>query len=454
METLLSYSEEHTILLKLKQHWSNPPSINHWTPSSLSSNSTHCDWSEITCTNGSISGLALMNKSITAGTVPPFICNLKNLITPDLQYNYLSGQFPKSLYNCSKLEYLVLSNNYVFGSIPDDVDRLSPQLRYLNLSANNFTGDIPAAIGRLPELEILDLSSNDLSGNIPSGLFLLKNLTTLYLYKNHLSGVIPNWVVYWNSLSVFQASNNLFSGSISQGLTGLPLLTTLLLDRNQLSGHFPSDILFWSSLTTLNLSQNKLSGSILATIGFLPILTDLDLFENEFLGQILPKIGLLRLTSLNLSSNRLTGRIPDEFEMAIFYANFLNNSGLCASNPLFELNVCSSGLPNWIKLSSNPFAIVASIVAIIFVLSLLSLFFIKRVKRKGKHETILTWNLTAFQMLDFTESDIVSSLTESNVIGKGGSGKVYHVAVNRSGIFVAVKRIWNSKKLDQRRSFW
>ncbi|KAL7168052.1 hypothetical protein ACSBR2_038485 [Camellia fascicularis] len=263
-----SYSEEHTILLKLKQHWSNPPSINHWTPSSSSSYSTHCDWSEITCTNGSISGLALMNKSITAGTVPPFICNLKNLITLDLQYNYLSGQFPKSLYNCSKLEYVVLSNNYFFGSIPDDVDLLSPQLRYLNLSATIFTRDIPAAIGWLPELrslllfqcefhsglipteignlsklEVLDISYNDfIPLAMPSSFTQLKKLKQLWMRRSRLIGEIPKSIGNLTALEVLDLSSNDLSGNIPSGLFLLKNLTTLYLYKNHLSGAIPKSV--------------------------------------------------------------------------------------------------------------------------------------------------------------------------------------------------------------------
>ncbi|KAI7988648.1 Receptor-like protein kinase HSL1 [Camellia lanceoleosa] len=343
---------------------------------------------------------------------------------------------------------------------------------------SRLIGEIPKSMGNLTALEILDLSSNDLSGNIPSGLFLLENLTTLYLYKNHLSWAIPK-SVETSKMEVIDLSQNNLTGTIPDDFGRLTKLWSLTLSFNRLSGRIPArlwdnleylnisnnlfmghlpDGLYSNNLSQIDISNNKFSGEIQAGGIYWNSLSVFQASNNlfsgsicqELAGQILPEIGLLRLTSLNLSLSRLTGRIPVEYEMAIFYASFLNNSGLCASNPLFELNVCSSGLPNWIKLSSNPFAIVASIAAIIFVLSLLSLFFIKRVKRKGNHETILTWNLTAFQMLDFTESDIVSSLTESNVIGKGGSGKVYHVAVNRSGIFVAVKRIWNGKKLDQR----
>jgi serine/threonine protein kinase len=63
---------------------------------------------------------------------------------------------------------------------------------------------------------------------------------------------------------------------------------------------------------------------------------------------------------------------------------------------------------------------------------------------------LITWNLTSFQRLNFTKFDILSGLTENNVIGSGGSGTVYRVAINPSLDFVAVKKIWNSQKLEQK----
>ncbi|CAL5360486.1 unnamed protein product [Camellia sinensis] len=704
---------EQTILLRLKRHWSNPPSINHWTPLPPNSNSsTHCNWPEITCSNGSVTGLSLIDKNIT-GPIPPFICDLKNLTAIDLQYNYIPGPFPTALYNCTKLEHLDLSQNLFVGCIPGDVDRLSTHLRTFNLSGNNFTCDIPAAIGRFPELttlrlflnlfngsfppeignlsrlewlelsdnefapmaipstftqlrklkqllikgsgligeipetignlaelEELDLSNNNLTGTIPSGLLLLKNLTIVYLYKNHLSGPIPQpiealkmeefdlsennltgtipddfgtltelsvlslfsnqlsgeipesisrlpslryltlsnnnlsgtlspdlgqysilqgfevaqnhftgkvpeylctnggligIVAYdnnlsgelpnslgncsslsivrvnsnrlsgsisaglwtstnltllmlsdnsftgqlprtlapsllrleisnnkfsgeistglssWKHLTVFSASNNLFVGTISQELTTLSQLTTLLLDGNLFSGHLPSDIVSWKSLTTLNLSRNQLSGSISAKLGSLPSLTVLDLSRNEFSGQIPTQIGHLKLTSLNLSSNCLTGKIPAEFENTFFNASFLNNTGLCGSNPSLGLEICSSRFENSSKISSRLLAIIVVIATVLLASATLLTFFLIKTCWKKEHKSVSKWELTYYHKfnLRFKESDILSNLTENNVIGSGGSGKVYRVELNCSSEIVAVKRIQNIKKLDQ-----
>ncbi|KAI3792731.1 hypothetical protein L2E82_06619 [Cichorium intybus] len=56
--------------------------------------------------------------------------------------------------------------------------------------------------------------------------------------------------------------------------------------------------------------------------------------------------------------------------------------------------------------------------------------------------------MTSFHILHFTESNILSSLTDNNLIGSGGSGKVYQIEIGRRGEYVAVKRIWNPKKLN------
>jgi hypothetical protein len=112
---------EQAILLKLKQHWQNPQSLSHWTPS----NTSHCSWPEIFCTNGFITELSLTDKNIN-GTVPPFICDLKTLTVLDLSYNYMtSSGFPRALYSCSNLQYLDLSQNYFSGTVPQDIPSAS-----------------------------------------------------------------------------------------------------------------------------------------------------------------------------------------------------------------------------------------------------------------------------------------------------------------------------------------
>ncbi|XP_062078848.1 receptor-like protein 18 [Humulus lupulus] len=83
-----------------------------------------------------------------------------------------------------------LSNNNFHGEIPKSVGDLQ-SLIVLNLSSNNFEGHIPLSIGNLKQIESLDLSNNKLSGRIPQELAALTFLAYLNLSNNQLTGPIP-----------------------------------------------------------------------------------------------------------------------------------------------------------------------------------------------------------------------------------------------------------------------
>ncbi|KAL1103327.1 hypothetical protein V6Z11_D05G432300 [Gossypium hirsutum] len=83
-----------------------------------------------------------------------------------------------------------LSNNQFEGEIPKVIGKLN-LLMGLNLSHNNLNGGIPTSIGNLTSLEWLDLSSNRLSGTIPNRLADLPFLSSFNLSKNQLHGQIP-----------------------------------------------------------------------------------------------------------------------------------------------------------------------------------------------------------------------------------------------------------------------
>jgi hypothetical protein len=300
---------------------------------------------------------------------------------------------------------------------------------------------------------IFDASNNLLDGTIPQEIAALPQLTSLLLANNQLSGKFPIGVSSWRNLEVLNVRNNLLNGTISQEITALPNLTTLLLDQNRLSCSLPSNILSWKSLTTLNLSRNAISGQIPEEFGSLPGLTHLDLSENQLSGQIPVQFGRLTGILLNLSSNHLTGRIPIGFDNDAYARSFLNNPGLCAHSSSVNIDECNS------KSSKILVRILVLIICWVIATLLLALFFVIRIFMRRKQGLDLTWKLTSFHRLNFTGSEIMSGMTENNVIGRGGSGMVYRVAVNPSRdivavnpsrAIVAVKRIWNSGMLEQK----
>ncbi|KAI3759896.1 hypothetical protein L1987_50281 [Smallanthus sonchifolius] len=83
-----------------------------------------------------------------------------------------------------------ISNNQFSGEIPRTIGQLKA-LYVLNVSHNEFTGSIPPSMGNLSQLESLDMSSNKLTGEIPQTLTSLSFLSTLNLSHNQLQGRIP-----------------------------------------------------------------------------------------------------------------------------------------------------------------------------------------------------------------------------------------------------------------------
>uniref|UniRef100_A0A5B6YGN3 Putative receptor-like protein kinase HSL1 n=1 Tax=Davidia involucrata TaxID=16924 RepID=A0A5B6YGN3_DAVIN len=413
--------------------------------------------------------LSLFSNQLS-GQIPPSISLIPTLRIFKLFSNNLSGVLPPELGLHSKLEGFEVSDNQFTGKLPENLCAGGTLLGVVAFS-NNLTGDVPKSLGSCDTLLTVQLFSNNFSGEIPSGLWTSLNLFSLMLSDNSFSGELPSKVAWnlsrleisnnkfsgqipagissWVRLVVFKASNNLFSGEIPSELTELPQVTTLLLDGNQFTGQFPSEIVSWKWLNTLNLARNKLYGQIPAMIGSLPNLLVIDLSDNQFSGPIPPELGHLKLTSLNLSSNQLTGKIPDEFANLAYETSFLNNSKLCATHPISNLPSCYAKSRNSGEVSPRLLAmILVSAVLVLLITVVFTLFVVRDYRRKKARRHLATWKLTSFQRLDFTKANILSSLTENNLIGSGGSGKVYRISVNYSGEYVAVKRIWSNSKLD------
>ncbi|XP_058008885.1 receptor-like protein 7 [Hevea brasiliensis] len=109
-----------------------------------------------------------------------------------------------------------LSRNEFEGEIPKIIGNLNA-LRLLNLSNNNLSGDIPSSLGSLTKLESLDLSQNKLSGEIPQQLAQLHFLAVFNVSYNHLTGPIPRG----NQFDTFE--NNSYGENL--GLCGKPMST-------------------------------------------------------------------------------------------------------------------------------------------------------------------------------------------------------------------------------------
>lgn len=138
-----------------------------------------------------------LSKNELEGGVPSEIISSSTLAIIRLQDNKLNGVIPDSFVS-SHLYEVQLGNNLLKGSFPCSLGSLQNFNYLLNLSMNQFSGEIPRCIGKLAYLPTLDISSNSFSGTIPSEVNNMKALSFLNISHNQFSGQIP--VVWANVL--------------------------------------------------------------------------------------------------------------------------------------------------------------------------------------------------------------------------------------------------------------
>ncbi|KAK4368829.1 hypothetical protein RND71_012621 [Anisodus tanguticus] len=161
------------------------------------------------------------------------LSNCKNLEGIQIGFNAFSGKFPKSLAfsNWSNsLERFVAFENGITGEIPSEFSKLS-NLTWLSIGKNG--------IGSLRSLSILDLSRNQFSGEIPSTMGQLQNLVNLSLSMNYFEGLIPESFGDLVALAYLDLSGNNLSGTIPESLVNLKQLSYLNVSFNALTGKIP-----------------------------------------------------------------------------------------------------------------------------------------------------------------------------------------------------------------------
>lgn len=370
-------------------------------------------------------------------TIPIEFGNLQKLEVLDVSRNTLSGPLPVELGNCSSLSVLVLSNlynvyedinsirgesdlppgadltsmtedfNFYQGGIPEEITRL-PKLKILwvpratlegrfpgdwglcqnlemvNLGQNFFKGEIPVGLSKCRNLRLLDLSSNMLTGELLKEI-LVPCMSVFDVGGNSLSGLIPEFlnnttthcppVVYFDGFSIESymdpssvylsffteraqvgtslidlggdgspaVFHNFADNNFTGTLKSIPLAQERLGKRvsyifsaggNRLYGQFPGNLFDTCDelkAVYVNVSFNKLSGRIPEGLNNMcTSLKILDASLNQIFGTIPSSLGDLgSLVALNLSWNQLQGQIPGSFGKkmtALTYLSLANNN--------------------------------------------------------------------------------------------------------------------------------
>ncbi|XP_020230888.1 receptor-like protein kinase HSL1 [Cajanus cajan] len=380
-----------------------------------------------------------------AGDLPEDLGKNAPLVWLDVSSNRFSGQIPATVCEKGQLEELLMLENDFSGGIPPSLGACRSLTR-VRLGNNRLSGEVPAAMWGLPHVYLLELVGNSFNGSIARTIGGARNLSLLILTNNSFSGVIPDEVGWLENLQEFSGGDNKFSGRLPGSIVKLAQLGTLDLHSNQLSGELPKGIQSWKKLNDLNLANNEMGGEIPDEIGSLSVLNFLDLSNNQFSGNVPLGLQNLKLNQLNLSYNRLSGRLPPLLAKDMYRASFMGNPGLCGD---FK-GLCDGkgeGKGKGFVWILRTIFIVASLV---FVVGVVWFYFrYRNFKNAGRSADKSKWTLMSFHKLGFSEDEILNCLDEDNVIGSGSSGKVYKVVLS-SGEAVAVKKIWGGarKQID------
>ncbi|KAJ0714037.1 putative leucine-rich repeat domain superfamily [Helianthus annuus] len=193
------------------------------------------------------------------------------LLVLDLSRNNFYGELPENIGNAKKIGYLSLSENNISGQIPMSIFKIDT-LIYLDLSTNRLFGDNLPLFGDKSMLHTLDLPYNNFSGNIPINF--PKGIRHLYLCGNKFSGNLPWNLTRLVDLRVLDFHGNNITGKLQDTLPQNQALEAIILRNNSLEGYIPSNIYNLTSLRILDLSWNNLTGSLPQEMANLPIMME------------------------------------------------------------------------------------------------------------------------------------------------------------------------------------
>ncbi|OAY52773.1 hypothetical protein MANES_04G110000v8 [Manihot esculenta] len=295
--------------------------------------------------------------------MPEFLFHQFKLKLIDLSNNKINGSFPTwLLQNNAELDRLILKNNSFKGQIHlptyssfnttmldvsdnqffgqlQDIGQIFPNMKFLDLSRNGFQGDFLFSTGTDCKLQILDLSSNNFSGHVPEKLISgCTSLQILRLSNNNFHGQIFTSRFNLTELAILQLNDNQFDGSLSSLVIKILFLRELDLSNNYFHGEIPRWVTNITYFYLMDLSQNYFEGQLSCEIFSVAYV---DISHNSLSGA-LPSCFNVRHSwdsrgpqHMNLQGNRLNGSLPEAF---------LNSSNMLTLN--LRENELSGSLPN------------------------------------------------------------------------------------------------------------
>ncbi|OEL26275.1 putative LRR receptor-like serine/threonine-protein kinase, partial [Dichanthelium oligosanthes] len=185
-----------------------------------------------------------LSRNSFSGTLWPGVSRLSRFSAND---NKLTGFVSSGVFATGcRLQYLNIASNYLHGNFPSSIA--------------NCTGPIPKEIGNCTSLLWLNIAGNRLSGGIPPEMA-PKNCRAIWSRLAMGYDPLPVSSPLRTALGYVQLSGNLLSGEIPSSIGRMRSISLLLLADNGLSGSLPSEIV-QLNLVSLDVSNNDISGEV------------------------------------------------------------------------------------------------------------------------------------------------------------------------------------------------
>ncbi|KAI8474461.1 MAG: hypothetical protein J3K34DRAFT_132199 [Monoraphidium minutum] len=280
--------------------------------------------------------------------VGPFMC------TPDgrLQKLMLGGAwlncpaFPAAVGEFSALRALEFEvADFGKDSFANAAKVLAPlrDLERMSFRSTDLGGPLPCGLveGKAG-LKVLDVSDSMAAGKLEGCILGSPSLEELYLTRTRIAGPLPDTVPAASRLRVLYAwnvhpdsgkpwANGAFTGPLPASLANAAGLTDLVMPYHQISGDLPA---LPPSLDWFDLKGNRVARMPAALP---PNLRILDLSDNGAVGP-LPDFSESTLAWVNLTSNRISGELPETWGAAADTLSVLNIANNSLSGDLDSTN--------------------------------------------------------------------------------------------------------------------
>ncbi|XP_047085171.1 leucine-rich repeat extensin-like protein 6 [Lolium rigidum] len=176
-----------------------------------------------------------VSNNLLSGAFPSFLTSLPSLKYLDLRFNDFDGQLPPAVFGRqlsldalfandnrfnvslssggitnSTASVIVLANTALAGCLPPSIGDMADTLVELVLLNTSISSCIPPEIGKLKNLKVLDLSHNEFAGELPDAIGDMESLEVINVGYNMLSGAVPESVCLLPNLKNLTLVGNYF----------------------------------------------------------------------------------------------------------------------------------------------------------------------------------------------------------------------------------------------------